>query len=100
MSLGMRSTKIRTLQREEVTIPNLALVVATMKNFSRQAGKEGITLHTTVTIGYSAPLAPGAGNAADGGGSYLRTAEGAQAVRLPVEPEVGPTQKRERVWPA
>ena len=51
----MLSTKIRTLKREEVTIPNLALVGATMKNFSRLAGKECIILHTTVTVGYCAP---------------------------------------------
>jgi len=55
LSLGMLSTKIRTPKGEEVTIPNAGLIGATIKNFSRQAGPEGVILHTTVTIGYSTP---------------------------------------------
>jgi small-conductance mechanosensitive channel len=55
LSLGMLSTKIRTPKKEEVTIPNAGLIGATIKNFSRQAGAEGVILHTTVTIGYSSP---------------------------------------------
>jgi small-conductance mechanosensitive channel len=55
LSLGMLSTKIRTIKREEVTIPNAALIGMTIKNYSRQAGMEGVILHTTVTIGYSTP---------------------------------------------
>jgi small-conductance mechanosensitive channel len=49
------STKIRTPKREEITIPNAGLIGATIKNYSRQAGTEGVILHTTVTIGYSTP---------------------------------------------
>ncbi len=55
LSLGMLSTKIRTPKREEITIPNAGLINATIKNYSRQAGTEGVILHTTVTIGYSTP---------------------------------------------
>jgi small-conductance mechanosensitive channel len=55
LSLGMLSTKIRTPKKEEVTIPNAGLIGATIKNFSRQAGMEGVILHTTLTIGYSTP---------------------------------------------
>jgi small-conductance mechanosensitive channel len=55
LSLGMLSTKIRTPKGEEVTIPNAGLIGATIKNFSRLAGMEGVILHTTVTIGYSTP---------------------------------------------
>jgi small-conductance mechanosensitive channel len=55
LSLGMLSTKIRTIKQEEVTIPNAGLIGANIKNFSRLAGKEGVILHTTVTIGYSTP---------------------------------------------
>jgi small-conductance mechanosensitive channel len=55
LSLGMLSTKIRTPKGEEVTIPNAGLIGATIKNFSRLAGAEGVILHTTVTIGYSTP---------------------------------------------
>jgi small-conductance mechanosensitive channel len=55
LSLGMLSTKIRTIKGEEVTIPNAGLIGATIKNFSRLAGTEGIIVYTTVTIGYSTP---------------------------------------------
>jgi small-conductance mechanosensitive channel len=51
----MLSTKIRTTKQEEVTIPNAGLIGTTIKNYSRLAGKEGVILHTTVTIGYSTP---------------------------------------------
>lgn len=55
LSLGMLSTKIRTIKQEEVTIPNAGLIGTTTKNYSRLAGSEGVVLHTTVTIGYSTP---------------------------------------------
>ena len=55
IQLGLLSTKIRTPKREEVTIPNAGLIGTTIKNYSRQAGAEGVILHTTVTIGYSTP---------------------------------------------
>jgi small-conductance mechanosensitive channel len=55
ISLGMLSTKIRTNKQEEVTIPNAGLIGATIKNYSRPEGPEGVILHTTVTIGYSTP---------------------------------------------
>ena len=55
LSLGMLSTKIRTIKQEEVTIPNAGLIGATLKNYSRMAGREGVILYTSVTIGYNAP---------------------------------------------
>jgi small-conductance mechanosensitive channel len=55
LSLGILSTKIRTPKEEEITIPNAGLIGATIKNYSRLAEKEGVILHTTVTIGYSTP---------------------------------------------
>lgn len=55
LSLGMLATKIRTIQREEVTIPNAVVLGTSTKNFSRLAGREGVILSTTVTIGYSEP---------------------------------------------
>jgi len=55
LSLGMLATKIRTIQREEVTIPNTVVLSTSTKNFSRLAGREGVILHTNVTIGYSEP---------------------------------------------
>jgi len=55
LSLGLLATKIRTIKQEEVTIPNAGLIGATLKNYSRMAGREGVILYTSVTIGYNAP---------------------------------------------
>lgn len=55
LSLGMLSTKIRTVKNEEVNIPNGVMVGTATKNFSRFAREEGVLLHTSVTIGYDAP---------------------------------------------
>jgi small-conductance mechanosensitive channel len=55
LSLGMLATKIRTLKREEITIPNAVVMSTSTKNFSRLGGREGVILHTSVTIGYEAP---------------------------------------------
>jgi small-conductance mechanosensitive channel len=55
ISLGMLATKIRTIQKEEVTIPNAVVLSTSTKNYSRLAGREGVILHTTVTIGYGEP---------------------------------------------
>jgi small-conductance mechanosensitive channel len=54
-ALDMLATKIRTSKREEVTIPNSVVLGTATKNFTRLAGKDGVILHTSVTIGYSAP---------------------------------------------
>jgi small-conductance mechanosensitive channel len=52
ISLGMLATKIRTIQKEEVTIPNAVVLSTSTKNYSRLAGREGVILHTTISIGY------------------------------------------------
>ena len=54
-ALDMLATKIRTSKREEVTIPNSVVLTTSTKNYTRLADKDGVILHTTVTIGYSAP---------------------------------------------
>jgi len=54
-ALDMLATKIRTNKREEVTIPSSVVLNTATKNFTRLAGQDGVILHTTVTIGYSAP---------------------------------------------
>jgi small-conductance mechanosensitive channel len=54
-ALDMLATKIRTSKREEVTIPNSVVLGTATKNFTRLAGKDGVILHTSVTIGYNAP---------------------------------------------
>jgi len=53
--VGMLSTKILTRRREEITIPNAVLVATKTINYSRQAADAGLTVGTTVTIGYDAP---------------------------------------------
>ena len=55
ISLGMLATKIRTVKREEITIPNAVVLGTSTKNYTRLAGKEGVVLYTAVTIGYSEP---------------------------------------------
>lgn len=54
-SLGFLSTKIRSLRNEEFHVPNLVILGTTVKNYSRLAGKGGLLLNTSVTIGYDVP---------------------------------------------
>jgi small-conductance mechanosensitive channel len=53
--LGVLSLKIKTLQREDVTIPNALAVSASTVNYSRFAEREGVEVSTSVTIGYDTP---------------------------------------------
>ena len=53
--IGTLSTKIETVRREEVTIPNQVLVSQTVTNFSRHASTLGVYTPTSVTIGYDTP---------------------------------------------
>jgi small-conductance mechanosensitive channel len=53
--LGSLSTKLKTLLREEVTIPNAVVVSTQTTNYSRLADVEGVFVKTTVTIGYDTP---------------------------------------------
>ncbi len=53
--LGLLSTRVRTLQQEEVTIPNAVVVSQTMTDYSRRGDVEGVFTTTSVTIGYDAP---------------------------------------------
>jgi small-conductance mechanosensitive channel len=53
--LGLLSTKIKTLQLEEVTIPNAVVASQTATDYSRFAESEGVFTATSVTIGYDAP---------------------------------------------
>ena len=52
--MGVLSTKIRTMRREEVTIPN-ALVVSQMTTDYSRTHTDGVYISTTVTIGYDVP---------------------------------------------
>jgi small-conductance mechanosensitive channel len=48
-------TRIRTAKNLEVSMPNASIMSDKVINFSTQAKKSGITLHTGVTIGYDVP---------------------------------------------
>jgi small-conductance mechanosensitive channel len=53
--LGLLSTKIKTLQLEEVTIPNALVASQTATDYSRFSESEGVFTATSVTIGYDTP---------------------------------------------
>jgi small-conductance mechanosensitive channel len=55
IQMGVLSTKVRTLQREEVTVPNAVVVAQTTTDYSRLGDTEGIFTPTSVTIGYGTP---------------------------------------------
>ena len=48
-------TRIRTPKNVEVSIPNASVLSNHIINFSSQAKQAGLTLHTSVTIGYEVP---------------------------------------------
>lgn len=48
-------TRIRTAKNVEVSMPNASIMSDKVINFSTQAKKNGIALHTGVTIGYDVP---------------------------------------------
>lgn len=54
-AVGVLSTKIKTLRKEEITIPNAVLLSATSTNYSRLSKEDGLIVATTVTIGYDVP---------------------------------------------
>jgi small-conductance mechanosensitive channel len=53
--LGMLSTKVKTIQGEEVTIPNAVVVSQTTTDYTRFSDQEGVLTPTSVTIGYDTP---------------------------------------------
>jgi len=48
-------TRIRTIKNVEITIPNAMVLNNHIINYSSLADKEGLILHTKVTIGYDVP---------------------------------------------
>jgi len=53
--IGVLSTRVRTVQNEEVTIPNAVVVTQTTTNYSRAAGGGQVMTPTSITIGYDTP---------------------------------------------
>lgn len=48
-------TRLQTIKNEEITIPNATVLNSNTVNFSAMAHREGLLIHTTVTIGYDVP---------------------------------------------
>jgi small-conductance mechanosensitive channel len=53
--MGMLSTKLKTLYKEELTIPNAVVISTVTTNYSRLQREEGVMVPTSITIGYDAP---------------------------------------------
>lgn len=49
------TTRLRTFKNELVSVPNSLVLSSSVTNFSRLARENGLTLYTTVTIGYDVP---------------------------------------------
>ena len=54
-SVGFLTTRVETLRREEVSIPNAVIAGSVTRNFSRLAAEGGVRAATKVTIGYDTP---------------------------------------------
>ena len=52
---SLLTTEVRTIKNVKVAIPNSLVLGGAIKNFSAMAQREGLILHTSVTIGYDAP---------------------------------------------
>ena len=53
--VGFIATRIETLRREEVNVPNSVIATSVTRNFSRLATQGGVWIPTKVTIGYDTP---------------------------------------------
>ncbi len=51
----MLVTRLRTIKNEEITIPNSSVLSGNTVNYSMLAKRDGLILHTSVTIGYDVP---------------------------------------------
>jgi small-conductance mechanosensitive channel len=54
-SIGFLTTRIETVRREEISIPNAVIAGNVTRNYSRLAPEGGVRIATKVTIGYDAP---------------------------------------------
>ena len=55
LEVGLLAAKIRTIEGQEVTIPNSVLVGTPTRNYTRLGHPDGMSVSSTVTIGYDAP---------------------------------------------
>src|SRR5262245_41376882 len=50
--MGALATKLRTMRREEITVPNAAMASEKLVNYTRLAAEKGMLLSTSIAIGY------------------------------------------------
>jgi small-conductance mechanosensitive channel len=50
--MGALATKLRTMRREEITIPNGVMASSQLVNYTRLAADQGMLLSTTLAVGY------------------------------------------------
>jgi small-conductance mechanosensitive channel len=55
LDVGPLAAKIRTIEGQEVTIPHSVLVTTSTRNYTRLGQSDGMSLSSTVTMGYDAP---------------------------------------------
>ncbi|MFQ3670686.1 MAG: mechanosensitive ion channel domain-containing protein [Verrucomicrobiia bacterium] len=53
--LGVFTTRLRTVRREEISLPNSSILTGSITNFSRLAQQGGVALFTDLSIGYDTP---------------------------------------------
>ena len=52
---NMLVTRVLTMKKEIITIPNATVMGGSVTNYTSEAKKTGVIFHTTATIGYDAP---------------------------------------------
>jgi len=55
LEVGLLATKVRTIEHQEVTIPNSVLVSHSTRNFTRLGQADGMAVSCRVTIAYDVP---------------------------------------------
>ena len=55
LEVGLLAAKISTIEGQEVTIPNSVLVGTSTRNYTRIGHADGMSISSTITIGYDAP---------------------------------------------
>lgn len=55
LDVGLLAAKIRTIEGQEVTIPNSVLVGTSTRNYTRLGHPDGMSLSAAVTVGYDVP---------------------------------------------
>jgi small-conductance mechanosensitive channel len=53
--MRLQVTHVKTLKNEEVIVPNSVILNNEVVNYNTRAHREGLILHTTVSIGYATP---------------------------------------------